>query len=234
MKQENKPNKANWDFKQILLVGSKLFVIAAISATLLSLIYAVTEPAKQENILAEEKETLSVLIASGDIGPKEAVNSMQFKQVISRWIVREAGNPVAVVLQLAGNGYGGPLSLMAGYKLDGELINAKLMVNTETPGLGKKAETDAYMNKFRGKGGTGSGYPLPVNKEMLAEQQQGSSAGSTTVFQVKRPANFAEWLFGKPKGNVDTVTGATITFTAVSGALEAGSDYVKQTWGGAE
>ena len=86
------------------------------------------------------------------------------------------------------------MAVIASYSTDGTVLGAKLMSNSETPGLGKKAEEEWYMDMFEGKGGS---EPVPTAKSML-------------------PADLSA-----------QVSGATITFTGVSSAIAAGSEYVK-------
>jgi Na+-translocating ferredoxin:NAD+ oxidoreductase RnfG subunit len=67
-------------------------------------------------------------------------------------------------LKITGSGYGGDMTIIAGYNTDGSIRNVKLLDNNETPGLGKKAELEGYMDKFIGTGGD---KPVPVIKNML-------------------------------------------------------------------
>ena len=101
-------------------------------------------------------------------------------------------------MSLKSMGYGGDLIILGNFKTNGEIIDAKLMEDAETPGLGKKAENAEYMNKFKG---TGADKPVPVKKTMLESS------------------------------DADAVTGATITFTGVSKALEYGSEFAKKLGG---
>ena len=104
------------------------------------------------------------------------------------------GNTAGYILEIMTSGYGGEMAVIASYSTDGTVLGAKLMSNSETPGLGKKAEEEWYMDMFEGKGGS---EPVPTAKSML-------------------PADLSA-----------QVSGATITFTGVSSAIAAGSEYVK-------
>lgn len=220
----------------MLFIGSRLFLICIVSAVVLGLFNGLTARQILLNKEKQEKLALSELIRTGTPGNKMAGEDTT---VLSYREVSEDGTVVSYILELQGSGYGGPLKILAHYKPDGELLSAKLMDNKETPGLGKKAENTTYMNKFIGKGGPGKPV-IPATLEELAAQMPVSGDRGTPVstkgydFIGDFPP-FREWLFGETKtGAGDSVTGATITFKGVSGALAAGSAYVQSHLGGRE
>lgn len=90
------------------------------------------------------------------------------------------------------------MTLVASYKVSGEMMFAQLLTHSETPGLGAKAAETSYMEKFQG---TGDDTPVPTDKTMLTDAE------------------------------AQAVSGASITFGAVSRAIEAGSTYVKNLGG---
>jgi electron transport complex protein RnfG len=83
------------------------------------------------------------------------------------------------VVRLIGQGYGGDMVILAGVRPDGEIFSAELMQNKETPGLGKEAEKEGYMEKYTG---TGDDEPVPVRKDMLSQEQADAITGSTITF----------------------------------------------------
>ncbi|MDX9825095.1 MAG: FMN-binding protein, partial [Sphaerochaeta sp.] len=76
-------------------------------------------------------------------------------------------------------GYGGEMTLVASYTAQGEMLFAQLLTHNETPGLGKKAEDDGYMDKFKGTGGA---KPVPTNKTMLSSDDAQAVSGSSVTF----------------------------------------------------
>jgi electron transport complex protein RnfG len=59
------------------------------------------------------------------------------------------------------------------------VIDARLLANAETPGLGKKAESPSYMEKFQD---TGSEQSVPVKKDELEKADADSISGATVTF----------------------------------------------------
>ena len=167
-----------------------LGLIGAVAAILLATANSLTEPVINE-IKAEKLASALTEMASG--GTPGDVEEHPENGIARRWPIEGTGG---WILELEASGYGGPMTVIASFSREGDLMVAKLMDNDETVGFGKKAEEPGYMDIFAGKGGT---VPMPVTKAQLGD-------------------------------DVDTVSGATVTFTGVSAALKTGSDAVKR-WG---
>ena len=181
--------------KNILIIALKLAVICLVAAGVLGFVNGVTAPQIAASKAQAELNALSVINKTGTIGDRvegdgEGVNYY--------FPVSDNGKVTNYIMSLKSMGYGGDLIILGNFKTNGEIIDAKLMEDAETPGLGKKAENAAYKTKFHG---TGSDKPVPVKKTML------------------------------DAADADAVTGATITFTGVSKALEYGSNFAKKLGG---
>ena len=181
--------------KNIIIIAVKLAVICLVAAFVLALVNGITAPQIAISKAQAEKDALSVINKAGTIGERvEGDGNM----VNYYFPVTDGGKVTNYTLSLKNMGYGGDLIILANFKTNGEVIDAKLMEDAETPGLGKKAENPAYMDKFKG---TGADKPVPVKKTMLES------------------------------ADADAVTGATITFTGLSKALEYGSEFAKKLGG---
>ena len=181
--------------KNIIIIAVKLAVICLVAAFVLALVNGITAPQIAISKAQAEKDALSVINKAGTIGERiEGDGNM----VNYYFPVTDGGKVTNYILSLKNMGYGGDLIILANFKTNGEVIDAKLMEDAETPGLGKKAENPAYMDKYKG---TGADKPVPVKKTMLES------------------------------ADADAVTGATITFTGLSKALEYGSEFAKKLGG---
>jgi electron transport complex protein RnfG len=221
------------DVKRVLAIGGILFAICVASALSLSGVDALTRGPIDTNKARNEKKAVEEIVTGGIIGERTEISDQAVLGLIPVYSGEDRAKISLYVLRLKSTaGYGGELELMAAYKPSGEIVACKLLENKETPGLGKKAEDPAYMRKFIGRGGTEES-PVPRTKKMLEEQQKDASQpAANEAYETKATdfmGLFLRWMFGSPgSGNVDSVTGATITFTAVSDALYAGSEYVKK------
>ncbi len=181
--------------KNIIIIAVKLAVICLVAAFVLGFVNGITAPQIAASKAQAELNALSVINKAGTIGDRVEGDGVMVNYYFP---VSDGGKVTNYILSLKNMGYGGDLVILANFKTNGEIIDAKLMEDAETPGLGKKAENPAYMDKFKG---TGADKPVPVKKTMLES------------------------------ADADAVTGATITFTGLSKALEYGSEFAKKLGG---
>ena len=164
--------------KTVVLTGIKLFAICAVAAITLGGINAITEPVIIQRKILELQQALNDLTPDAETG--EAVAILENPVVLKRYPVMKEGDTVGMLLELEGSGYGGEIKILARFDFSGSIAAVKLMDNTETPGLGKKAENPAYMEKFLGSGS--SENPVPVRKDMLSGVEADAITGATITF----------------------------------------------------
>jgi electron transport complex protein RnfG len=91
-----------------------------------------------------------------------------------------------------GEGYGGLIHVMVGINLQGEVSGVEVLEHLETPGLGAKIEEASFTDQFKGKSLANS---LLVNGNLAVK---------------------------KDGGDLDALTGATISPRGVANAASAG------------
>ena len=162
--------------KTILKTGFILFAICALSAGLCGIVNSITAPRIAVN--EENAKMLSMQsVASGyEMGSEIASMDEDILSVIPLY---ENGEEKGYILELVTSGYGGEMTVIASFYSDGELIKVELGTNSETPGLGKKAENESYMMMFRGLGGSS---PLPSSKSDLSAENQEVVSGASITF----------------------------------------------------
>jgi len=172
--------------KTLVVIGSRLAIICTAAALVLALINAITAPVIEENKrIALERGLLAIAEQAPQRGitvglPLDPGRTADRDDISNAYQLLDAdGELAAFVVQLVGTGYGGDMMLLAGYELDGTLFAATLMENQETPGLGKKAEDPAYMEKFIGFGGQ---TPIPTSKTELDPADADAITGATITF----------------------------------------------------
>lgn len=148
-----------------------LFAICGVSALLLAVFNNLTAP----RILAfEERRTQAALEAvalGAEVGGRVEVEGDPY--VTGRYSLEPAG----MILSLKTNGYGGRIDLLACYGMDGTLRAARVVGDSETPSLGKKAEEPSYMDKFIGKSSD-----IPTDKAKLAPKDAEAVSGASMTF----------------------------------------------------
>lgn len=164
--------------KDIVRISGKLAIICAVAAIALAFVNAFTAPeiaAYQERVLLE---ALSAVAGSNIVGDAQDI---QDDSITASYGLKDSqGTTTGVVLKLRALGYGGPMGLLVGYLSDGSIIGVRLLENAETPGLGKEAEKDAYMEKFLGKGGEDG--KIPQRKTDLDPAAADQISGATITF----------------------------------------------------
>lgn len=160
-------------FKTALVLG----LICAVSAISLSLLNKVTAPKIKEYEESISRKALEEVACGFQIGDKVVVSDNDF--VKAYYKLTEGSALKGYILELSGSGYGGTLSLSAGFYVTGEIMQVKLVSDDETPGVGKKAENEGYMDKFIG---TGSNVQVPTSKSMLSEADALAVSGASITF----------------------------------------------------
>ncbi len=174
-----------------------LLLICAVSAFLLAVINAITAPVIEEQNIQARLRALTAVSGGMEIGEEVAVTD---NKTISYYIdLSENGNLLGYIVGLVGVGYGGEMTIVASYSLDGAVQYAQLLAHTETPGLGSKAEERGYMDKFTDTGAT---KPVPTTKAMLADSDAQAVSGSSVTFTAIAKALEAGSGFVKQLGGV--------------------------------
>lgn len=155
-----------------------LAAICAVAAVILAVMNSVTEP---RIIAYENQKTISALeevSCSMAIGERQEVENADY--VRYRYPLTKDGKASGWILGLVSNGYGGELNIVASYDNDGVVMAVKLVSDSETPGVGKKAENAGYMDKFVGTGSAAN--PVPTSKGMLSEADSNAVSGASITF----------------------------------------------------
>lgn len=163
--------------KKFIKTALILGLICAVSSVLLALLNKVTAPKIEEYEKSKVMSALESVSCGYQIGAQTIIIDNEF--ITDSYTLSDNGKKVGYILQLTSNGYGGKLILSAGYSLNGEILAVKLVSDSETPGVGKKAENEGYMDKFIGKG---SINPVPTSKDMLSESEALTVSGASITF----------------------------------------------------
>ena len=182
-----------------------LSLISSVSAALLAWVFLITEAPIQEAMKAKTNAALQQVLPGFDNQPaEEAVICGDVKF----YVARKDGAIVGFAGQAVSNkGYGGEITVLAGLAIDGTIGTGLVTKQTETPGLGTvvcgRTREKTLSGLIKGVKETG----LPPNR--ILDQFKG----------MKAAAGQAPWAVKKDGGDLDAITGATITSRAVGGAV---------------
>ncbi len=182
-----------------------LAVIAAIAAGLLGWVYLVTEAPIAAAQQAKTTAALSEVLPVFDNQPGQETSTVNG---VTFYIGRKGGKIIGVAGEtITSKGYGGDVTVLAGLQPDGTLTTVLVTKQTETPGLGtrvcERKRQKTLSGLIRGVEETG----LPPNE--VLDQFGG----------MKTEPGAPEWKVKKDGGQLDAISGATITSRAVAGAV---------------
>jgi electron transport complex protein RnfG len=141
--------------------------------------------------------------------PEGAIaNTVEESIVIdASWLVREGGKVTAVVVQARGQTYKASTALV-GVKLDRTLAGIRIVATTDSKKYGYAMCDPAYYSKFSGK---------PVDDPFIAKSS-------------------AEGGVGSPDGDVDAISGATVSTMGLANIVKIagyeGAQYLAKNAGG--
>jgi electron transport complex protein RnfG len=182
------------NFAGMAKLGCILAVFAAAACVMLAFVYTGTA-----KIIAARQQTdldaaLKELFPGADrFNPVSDIQSPDASVTIeSAYEALKDGETIGAALRLSRASYGGPIKIMAGVSADGTITGVKIMEHADTPGLGANAASPSYfVDRPRGITFYGQFTGKPV----------------ADPFEVK--------------GDVATITAATVTSEAVTAAVKA-------------
>jgi len=185
--------------RSIVRLIAALTITCAVSALALSVIHGLTEePIEEQKRLATMRAVQEVLPPfDNDPAEETLMITLQEDEVGARdtvtvYLGTQSGQSTGVAFQTFGEGYGGYIDIMVGIDLEGHISGVKILEHEETPGLGAKIEESDFRDQFQGKSLDNS---VLVNGN-LAVKNDG--------------------------GDLDALTGATISPRGVAQAASAG------------
>lgn len=191
-----------------------LLAICLVCSGLLAGVYALTkEPidnaAKAKNEAAI-KEVLPEEVAKIDEEKSIELDGVKYTYNLA---YDEAGNTVGCAVNVAPVGFGGPIVIKVGFKVDAQtgknlVWNTKVLSHAETPGLGAKCSEPAFADQFKGLDPTAK--TLDVTKDGGDIDAITASTITSRAFTdgVATAVNVLAAIAGTPM-LIDTATGAS-------------------------
>lgn len=188
--------------KEIIKLSMILLLVTVVASAALSLVNNITKPRIEEQ---KRLVTERALLAALPTADKNAIEPVTIRDTLKYYIgyTDTAKSAIAGYAFVArGAGYSSVIETMVGVDSTGQIIGIKIMQQVETPGLGTKIEETKY----------GEDSPW---------------------FQRSFIAKHAETVAVKQdKGEIESVTGATISSRTVANSISSGSKKLADQIGG--
>ncbi|MGE0089265.1 MAG: RnfABCDGE type electron transport complex subunit G [Bacteroidales bacterium] len=143
--------KTESNFKNMFLV---LFSICFVAATALGFIYQVTKTPIEQTKLNKKLNAIKQVVPEFTNDPTADMIMLPTGEGDSLEIYPAKNNNEIVgyaVKTYTNKGFSGYIGLIAGFKLDGSIINIVVLEQKETPGLGTKMAEPQFKDQFNGK-----------------------------------------------------------------------------------
>lgn len=172
-------------------------VACVVSALCLALVNGMTKSRIQGQQRRANFEAIRAVLPPFDNDP--ASDTLRVKPLgegdggwVLMYVGRKDGRPTGVGFEVAGEGYGGKILMVVGVDTSGHVSGVHVVKHSETPGLGTKIDEKGFRERFKGK----------------------SLAGSKLLE--------GDLAVKKDGGDVDAITGATISSRGVTAAVSGG------------
>ena len=129
--------------KRIIMRGLLLTVVASLAAWALSLTYKNTKP--RIDAYAEQEARKARKEVLPEASEFELVNIGEQEYFIG---YDERRKRVGVSTRIKTQGYSGPIEMLMGFNMKGEITGLKILNQIETPGLGSKIIEDWFSKQF--------------------------------------------------------------------------------------
>jgi len=129
--------------KRIIMRSVLLTVLASLAAWALSVTYMNTKPRIDAYLEQEAKRARKELLP--EASEFEAVNIGEQEYFIA---YDKRGKRVGVTIKTKTRGYSGPIEMLMGFNMKGEITGLKILNQSETPGLGAKIMENWFIKQF--------------------------------------------------------------------------------------
>jgi len=133
-----------------------LFLITAISATVLAVSNNITAPRIAEaDKLKDKQAKIEILPEGKEFRPldENKLNEIKtnFDNVLEIFEAYNGNDLVGYTIKTVVNGYGGEIEFLTGISTEGKIMGIKILNHGETPGLGDNATKPAFTESFKNR-----------------------------------------------------------------------------------
>lgn len=128
-----------------------LVAVCVIAALLLGATNAFTVDKIAAQVAKANDEARKLVLPAAQEFVKLEYTNAQYDTIMEVYEAKADGNTVGYAIKVAPKGYAGPVEIIVGIDNNGTVQGIKVGNNSETPGLGKNAETPKFQQQFAQK-----------------------------------------------------------------------------------
>ncbi len=159
--------------KELIKLSGILCAITLVAALLLAFVNNLTE----ERILVAAEEAAKDAMET--IIPADNHELVEGKDNVYKAI--KDSEVIGYCVTVSVSGFGGPVEMMVGIGNDGTVKGIDVLSHSETAGLGAKADTDVFKNRFRGKSPELTVVKVPTENNSEVQAITGATVTSKAV-----------------------------------------------------
>lgn len=143
--------------KESFVLAVKLFILSAVSALVLAVVYHQTTPIIENRAREQYQKSLKEVFKEADkFNSVETAELTKMKQVDPQIedvaIATKGGQPIGWTVKALGKGgYGGPIEIVIGIDKDKKITGFTVLKSSETPGIGDKIQKKDFIDAILGK-----------------------------------------------------------------------------------
>ncbi len=201
-------NEQKGNNRYIVKLGLTLFIITSVTALLLAGVNAITvEPIENLKVQVRNNAIAAVMPDSAVLDDRTITN-----ETTTIYTLQQADGELAYCVEIAPQGFGGPINMIVGIEIvqeDGitqkRVTGVSIVSMSETAGLGSKAKDEKFTSQFKDK----------TYNVYLESGTINTEPSNLTVSKNK-------------SGDIDAISGATITSKAVTGGVNMALDALTE------
>ena len=138
--------------REIIKLALILLVITSVAGLILGGVNSMTAGIIEERAIEESLGAIEAFFPeSDDAGIVDDGDVLGYDLVEEVYEVLEGDNVIGYTIKTVANGYDGPIEILTGINMDGEITGIEILSQSETPGLGDRITEDDFKDQFAGQ-----------------------------------------------------------------------------------
>ena len=166
--------------KEFIKLAGILCAITFVAALLLAGVNKITSPKIAAAAEEAAKEAMEQLIPADNYDPAEDMDDV--------YVATKEGEIVGYCVNVTVTGFGGDVKMMVGLDFAGTVKGIEILSHSETAGLGAKADTDEFKDRFKDKSPALSVVKTPTENASEVQAITGATITSKAVAEGVKKA----------------------------------------------
>ncbi len=201
--------KIESSFKNMAL---SLTLISLVASACLAFVYQVTKGPIEASILNKKITAIKMVVPDFDNNPDSEMFRLPTGDGDSLDIypAKKDGNLIGYAVNTySPSGFSGNISLMAGFRTDGTIINIAVLEQKETPGLGTKMAEPQFKDQFNDK--NPADFDLKVKKDGGQVDAITAATISSRAFCEALQRAYQTLFSGKDRNDTSIISGSALS-----------------------